>query len=372
MASAAAPCVAEFVRGLSGQAIGEALSGAQPVGVQPAFDRRAAQAAHLGLPDAPGRQQARVAGAQDLGRAERLGDPAGDLAGRAPERDQRVAARIEAALGRDPADRLHRLLDRDRDETFRRRLGTLRAHERGELGKARARGGHIQRPVLTRSEHGWEGARIDPTQHEVGVGDRRRAAAPIGRGARIGAGAGRPDAGAQAVETEDRSAAGRDSLDVQHRAAQPDVGDRRRIPPLERAGVAADVGRGAAHVEAEHGPRATRRGRARHADHAAGRAGDNRVAAQEGVRPHQPAGRSHEIQRRAAHGLSQPLCISFNDGRQIRVGDRRLGARDKPRGRRNLMRERNEAEVRLPAQSHRLGARARGSGPRAGRRLRPR
>ena len=64
------------------------------------------QAADLGLADAPGGEQAcRSAGRAPRGSPERLGHPAGGLDRRAAEGDQGVAARIEAALGGDVADR---------------------------------------------------------------------------------------------------------------------------------------------------------------------------------------------------------------------------------------------------------------------------
>ena len=80
---------------------------------------------------------------------------------------------------------------------------------------------------------------------------RERPAAAIAFRSRVGAGAVGPDAEARAVEMQDRAAARGHGMDQHHRRAHAHAGDL----GLERALVLAievrDVGRGAAHVEAD-------------------------------------------------------------------------------------------------------------------------
>ena len=87
--------------------------------------------------------------------------------------------------------------------------------------------------------------------HQVGVGDRERAAAAVAGGAGIGAGTLGPDAEALAVEGDDRAAAGGHGVDLHHRRAHPHARDLGVEGALEGAGIVGDVGRGAAHVEAD-------------------------------------------------------------------------------------------------------------------------
>ena len=102
----------------------------------------------------------------------------------------------------------------------------------------------------------------------------------------------------RAVEAADRAAARGHGVDAHHRRAQPDARDLGDERALVLAGVVGDVGRRAAHVEADD---AVEAGEPRHldrADDAAGRARQDRVLALEPVRVGEAARALHELQPR--------------------------------------------------------------------------
>ena len=142
----------------------------------------------------------------------------------------------------------------------------------------------VERLVAVRAEHLGEVGGLDAAEHHVGVGDGERAAAAVAGGSRVGAGRVRPDAVAAAVEVQDRAAAGRDGVDVQHGRAQPDAGDLCGEDAFVLAGEVRHVGGGAAHVEADDPVEAGELRHAGHADDAAGRAGQDGVLAAEVAR----------------------------------------------------------------------------------------
>ena len=120
----------------------------------------------------------------------------------------------------------------------------------------------------------------------------------------------RADAQTHAVEEADRAAAGGHRVDLQHRRGEAHAGDDGVVGALERAGIVRDVGRGAAHVEAERmGEAGAARGR-RHADDAAGRAGEHGVAAAEGVGVGEAAVGLHEEEARIRAAGLQALVIA--------------------------------------------------------------
>src|SRR3546814_16883527 len=114
------------------------------------------------------------------------------------------------------------------------------------------------------------------------------------------AGAVRTDAVARAVEMQDRAAAGRDRVDVQHRRADAHARDLALERPLIVAGIVRHVGRGAAHVEADDVVEAAHRRGAARPDAAAGRAGPDSALALEPARLAETAVRLHEPHARAA------------------------------------------------------------------------
>ena len=95
---------------------------------------------------------------------------------------------------------------------------------------------------------------------------------------------------------------------------------------------------------------ARRLGGPRHPDHAAGRAGDDRVAAAEGLGPHQPAGRGHEVERRAGERALEAAHIGPQHRGQVGVDDGGLGAGDEPGQGRDLVRQGHEPEPRRARQ----------------------
>ena len=98
---------------------------------------------------------------------------------------------------------------------------------------------------------------------------------------------------------QDRAAAGRDRVDQHHRRAHAHARDLGLERALVFAVVVRHVGRGAAHVEADQAREAGLAPGLRHADHAAGRAGEDRVLALEQFGGGEPAGGHHEHQPRA-------------------------------------------------------------------------
>ena len=177
---------------------------------------------------------------------------------RATESDERATADVAALICRvDAACVGHVLVD--------------------DLGNADGRNGGLQaRRLCQRSGDGLgsgidvechrsagESLRCQPAQHRVGVGHRGlRAAAPIGRGARFGAGAGRAHGDPpERVQAGDRTAPGADLDHLDDRQPQREPTARQEAvlaAHLEfpaRTGMAtlddAQFRRRAAHVEAE-------------------------------------------------------------------------------------------------------------------------
>ena len=109
----------------------------------------------------------------------------------------------------------------------------------------------VQRLVLARAEDRREEIGLQLAEHDIGVGDGERAAAAVAGGAGIGAGRIRAGAEASGLEVQDRAAAGRDGVDAHHRRADAHAGDLGVEGALIVAVIMGDVGRGAAHVEAD-------------------------------------------------------------------------------------------------------------------------
>ena len=208
--------------------------------------------------------------------------------------------------------------------------------------------------------------------HEVGVGDRERAAAPVAGRPRIGARRFGPDPEARAVEGEDRAAAGGHGVDRHHRRPQAHARDLGFEGPLVVAGVVRDVGRGAAHVEGDDAPESGELRDAHAADDAAGRPGQDGVLALEQLRVDQAAVRLHEHQPDVAERARELIDIAPEDGREIGVDHRGVAAARRassaatPGGSPRPGRSRCRARVR------RAPARGRGGGSRASARSRAR
>ena len=154
-----------------------------------------------------------------------------------------------AALDRDDAQRLDHRVDRHRHHALGRLLGAPDP----ERLERRARRVRVEPQVGGDRRLGGQ-----PTEHEVGVGDRRLLSpAPVTGRPGVGARALRADAQrAAAVHPRDRSAAGADRVDVDHRQPHRQPGH----PPVDRElGLGAALGEEervaarAAHVEPERG-----------------------------------------------------------------------------------------------------------------------
>ena len=132
----------------------------------------------------------------------------------AAERDQRVVARIVAALHRDDADRPRHVGGDDGDDALRRRhQRPCRAAPPAARSRPRARSWPHRHAAAEQMR------RVQRLQHDVGVGHGRLVvAAVVADRAGIGAGAARPDLQQPAaIDIGDRAAAGADGVDVEHR-----------------------------------------------------------------------------------------------------------------------------------------------------------
>ena len=141
---------------------------------------------------------------------------------------------------------------------------------------------------------------------------------------------------------EDRAAARGDGVDREHRCAQANAGDLRLEGALEIGELGPrevrDVGRGAAHVEADHLVEAGVEARAHHADDAARRPREDRVLALEAARAGEPAVRLHELHVHAPQLVRDPIDVAAQDWRQIGVDDGGVAARDELHQRRDQVR----------------------------------
>ena len=184
----------------------------------------------------------------------------------------------------------------------------------GELRKCFAHRLGVERKVLLRAENPRKEIRDQLSHHHVGVGDRQRSTAAVAFRPGIGARAVGPDPEACAVEMQERPAARRHGMNEHHRGAHAHAGNL----GLERAFVLAvevrDVGRGAAHVEADQVREARLASALRHADHAGGRPGQNRILALEQLRGSEAAGGHHE------HEAGNIVAIRYFSGAVTRRG----------------------------------------------------
>ena len=261
----------------------------------------------------------------------------------AAEGEERAAAAVHAALHRDPAKRPQHGRIGDPDHAQRRGLHA-HAHGRCERRDGRPGGGEVHPDVPADDP-----VRSHVAQHQVGVAHRRPAAAAAVAGRpRIGAGALRADGQGTVIEPGDRAPAGPDGLHRDHGLAQGPAAQRAvaRDPRLAVEDQA-DVGGGAAHVEADgvldtevpgdapgrgDAGRGTRGGEAK------------RQLAQRLRRGH-PAGGVEQVQPRIRRpGRFEPVEVARGQGHQAGAQRRRRGAFVLPRLRIDPVRERHEGE----------------------------
>ena len=260
-----------------------------------------------------------------------------------------------APLDRDLLDRLGHVLDRDHQKAVRDldggafvaglALDLLR--ERREL---LAYDVLVQRFVRIGAEHPGEEARADLAHHHVRVGHAERPAPPVAGRSRVGARGIRSHAVACAVEMEDRAAARRDGVDLHHRRAHAHPGDQGLEGAFVLAVVMRNVGRCAAHVEADDLVVARHRRRPDGADDAARRTRQDAVLAAEEARIGETAVGLHEHQARFAQLVPDAVDIAFQDRRDIGVDHRGVAAPDQLHQRAHLVRDRNLIEAHLARQ----------------------
>ena len=316
--------------------------------VEPRHDGSLPVGADVGEAHAIGREHAGQGMDEHLAHAERVGHQAGVLAAGAAEAVQGVAGDVVAALHRDLLDRIGHVLHRDGEEALSH---FLRGASVADLGGHGSEGDPdclgVERLVLVGAEDLREKLGPQLAEHHVGVGDRQPAASAVADGPRIGAGALRADAEARAVVEKERAAAGRDRVDAHHRRADAHARHLRLEGPFERAVIVRDVGRGTAHVEADHAREAGHLGRARPRDDAAGRAGQDRVLALEEIGRRQPAGGLHEHQPRPVRVLAEAQLlghlrdVAAQDRREIGVDHRGVAAPHQLDERRALVADRD-------------------------------
>ena len=274
--------------------------------------------ADLRLEHPPRRERAREARDDHLGHVELLREERCVHRPGAAERDERELARLDPLLDRERPDRLRHLgVDHVADPLGE--LDRLQVQLVGELGDRASRRVDVERHLAA-----CEPGRIDATEDEVRIGDRRlRAAAPVARGARIGARALRTDAQSARLRVGDRAAARAHGVDVHDRHQQREPFERRLRRDVRPAvDDERDVEARAAHVDADQ-VRPVEHPRERDAAHrAADRAREERLERHlaRGLGADDPAARL-----RAVHGAD---CSTTSGG----VYPRRPDRRDKPGG----------------------------------------
>ncbi len=311
----------DFVLHLLAEFPADRIQRFQRLGAERLLDRLLACRADIGKAHAIGRQQRRERMDQHAGHAERIGDQAGMLAAGAAEAIERIARHVIAALHRNLLDRVGHVLDRDPDEAVGDFFGLPPAADfLRERCEAFAHRLAVERLVLLRAENLREEIGDEFAGHHIGVGHRERAAAAIAGRARIGARAVGTDAKARAVEMQDRAAAGRDRVNAHHRRAHAHARDLGLEGALIFAVKVRDIGRGAAHVEADDAREARFARGLRHRHHAAGGSGQDRVLALEQIGGGEPARRHHEHQPRVRvarveyrRPLARHICRRIGD-----------------------------------------------------------
>ena len=236
---------------------------------------------------------------QHAGHAERIGDQAGVLAAGAAETVQRIAGHVVAALNGDFLDRVRHVLDGDLDEAVGNLFG--RAAVADVLRQGGERCAHrvgIERQILLRPEYFREEVGDQLADHDVRIGHGERTAAAITFRTGIGAGGIGADAKPRTIEVKDRAAAGRDGVDQHHRRAHAHARHLGFERALVLAGEMRHVRGGAAHVETDQTGKSRRPPGLRHADHARGRARQDRVLAAKQFGRRQAARRHHEHELR--------------------------------------------------------------------------
>ena len=317
--------------------------------VEQALQRLLADQGLVGQAHAIGRQHPRQRMHQHAAHAQRIGHQAGVLTARTAKALQGVARHVVATRHRDFLDGIGHLLHRDAQRPFGHLLGSAAALL-GQARKALAHGRIIEWRIALGPEHRREPTRLQLAQQHIGVGHRERTAAPVAGRAGVGPRALWPHPKARAVKAQDRAAAGGHRVDAHHGRAHAHAGHLGLELALELAGKVRHIGRGAAHVKADHPRLPGQGGGAGHADNAAGRPRQNRVLAGKGVRACEPARGLHEVQRHARHVLRHLLHIAAQNGREVGVDHRGVAPAHKLHQRAGLVAGADLLETQLARQ----------------------
>ncbi len=241
------------------------------------------------------REHARVGRHDHGGHAEFFRDPRRVQRTGAAERHDGIAARIAAPLGRDLLDCAHDIGFRQPDDAVGQFL-----YRHLQFGRKRGEDG-VRSVGIDLHLTAEKGVGADAAPDHMRVGDgRKRPAAPVARGSRIGSRRLRADSQqAAVVDPGDRAAARPHRRDVDDRRL-----DRQAVDPRHRrqvghtVGDQRDVGTGPPHIEGDEVLRAGRRHLAQGADHAcrgSGEQGGDGIAGH-GFRRHPPAVRLHHAE----------------------------------------------------------------------------
>ena len=187
----------------------------------------------------------------------------------------------------------------------------------------------IQRLIAARAKHRREQRRSQFANHDIAIGHRQRAAATIRSRAGIGARALGANAKLAAVKRADRSATRGDGMNPHDRCAQPHAGDLGFKRALIFTGEMRHVGGRAAHVESDHFVKAGKPRDRRSADHAARRAGENRILTLKFIRVRQPTRALHELQAYSAERGLYLLDVAPQNRGQISIDHGGIAARHK-------------------------------------------
>ena len=202
-----------------------------------------------------------------------VGDVARVLAARAAEAIERIARDVVAARNRNRLDRLGHLGDGNGEKSIGHRLRLPPVADIArERRKAFAHDFVVERVVAASAEYFWEQIGDQLACHQVGVGDCERAAAAIGRGSGIGLRLkrGQRESARHRMRGSSRLPQRRYGFSSSARACA-----RLRLRSRTRARIrrqTGDVGRGAAHVEADDALEPCADPGAPHRHHAPGRA----------------------------------------------------------------------------------------------------
>ncbi len=297
--------------------------------------------------------------------AERIGDRAGMLSARPAEAVERVAGDVIAAADGNLLDGVRHVLDRDAQEAVGDFLRAA-AGGPGKRSELLAHDGVVEPLVARGSEDRGEEFRSQLADHHIGVGHRKRSAAPVAGRSRICPGAVGSGLEASVLEMQDRAAARGHGMDAHHRRAHPHARDFRLEGALQFAVVMANIGGGAAHVEADDLVEAGDARRLHRADDAARGTGEDCVLALEKIGRRQSAGRHHEhelgavtpLPRKGGVGRDAQILgdlsnITRQDRREVGIDYRRVAAPDQLDQRRDLVADRDLRETGSPGEPRR-------------------